>query len=124
MIRHNPEFINIDTGIMIRDFIPYCLNHAACVGQTDFRGNTGADTGVCPYGGGNENMAQQTFPVLHAYRDKIGPGPCVIIIAQADGTAMVDVGVVFHGRLFTTGRVVGAGPRACPVETARFVLCP
>ncbi|MCI5140711.1 MAG: hypothetical protein D3909_03070 [Candidatus Electrothrix sp. ATG1] len=64
MIRHNPEFINIDTGIMIRDFIPYCLNHAACVGQTDFRGNTcvdgdiRADTGVCPYGGGNGNMAQ------------------------------------------------------------------
>jgi hypothetical protein len=60
------------------------------------------------------NSPEQAFPVLHAYRHEICPGLCVIIPAQADGTAMVNVRVVFYDSLFITGWVVGVGPRAYP----------
>ena len=99
MIGHNRPFIQRGMGEMQRDILPaLCRDFARIIQPHD------------PVG----DSPEQTFPMLHAYRHEIGPGLRVIIIAQADGTAMVDVGVVFHGRLFTTGRVVGAGPRACP----------
>ncbi|WLE98437.1 MAG: hypothetical protein QTN59_06265 [Candidatus Electrothrix communis] len=44
------------------------------------------------------------------------PDPCIIVITQANRTAVMNVRVIWHGCLLFQG-VVGAGPRACPGGT-------
>lgn len=42
------------------------------------------------------DFPKQAFPVVGADGDEIGPGLRIIVIAQADGTAVMDVTVVCH----------------------------
>ncbi|WLE98434.1 MAG: hypothetical protein QTN59_06250 [Candidatus Electrothrix communis] len=68
-------------------------------------------TGTVVITGRTQGSAPYRIPGNH-------PDPCIIVIAQTNGTAMMNVRVIWHGCLLFHG-VVGAGPRACPGGTCQ-----
>jgi hypothetical protein len=81
VIRHYNERIDINTGIMNRQPMPYRQHHFPCGVQPHV---TLAD------------ITKETFPSLHADGDEIGPRARIIVPPQSERTAVVLVGIVSH----------------------------
>src|SRR5262245_63432738 len=81
VIRHHDEGVDVDVRAMLRDALP------AFQGDRTICARSYLAAGDPP---------KEAFPRVGAGGHEIRPGACVIIPAQTDGMAMVDVGVVFH----------------------------
>ena len=72
------------------------------------------------------NFSEQTFVVIGADGDKIRPGLRIIVITQADGMAMMNIGIVFHHKFagcdwFRVAITVGA-KNFSPLQWANSVF--
>ena len=74
MVRHHYERVGFHPGIMVRQFVPYHLNHPPRVVQPHF-----------PV----YDFAEQAYPFMGADGDEIRTGLRIIVSAQTDGPAIV-----------------------------------
>jgi len=104
MIWHYGELVDCDTKKMRCDLFPPFLDNTSAIIQPHLT---------------IHHLTKQAFPLIRADRDEICSAAAVIIFPQADGMAMVDVGVVFHVHLIIT--TVGAGFPRPPGFPARLL---
>lgn len=118
MIEYDNECIDIGARIMDRDFIPDRLDHHPRIVQPPFNAY---------------DFPKQAFPVLGADGDEIGPGLGIIVDLQSNGTAVVNVGIVFTvptiavgetdtilGHFEPVGALAGDGPQGFAVAELAF----
>jgi hypothetical protein len=78
---------------MQRDILPTFCRHLSCIIQ--------------PHDPVYDSP-EQTFPAMYADGDEIGPGLCIIVIAQTDGTAVISFDFSFVFTCPSTRRLAEA----------------
>ncbi len=81
MIGHRHESININPGILSRQFFPHRMDHPPSIVYPHLR---------------IHNFPKQTLPILRADRDEICAGLGVIVPEQPYGSAMVFLTIELH----------------------------
>jgi hypothetical protein len=85
VIRHDATGIDINAGVIQRNFIPNPLHHTARIVQLH---------------GSIHNFAKQARAILADDGHVIGPGLRVIVTSQADRPAMVAFGIIDHNLIY------------------------
>jgi hypothetical protein len=81
MVGHDDVFMQFDIGKPIFQIQPFPLNHFPCIIQYHTRcWAVGIAVGIH-----SDNLAEQTFPILHANGDEIQTRLRIIVPLQADG---------------------------------------